>query len=85
MLTVKRMKHIRQSRNVKSFRSCPHATGVSSALHDTRRLGREEAKLMVRKAQRLWLNEQWCEHFGRAAGSLRVLPPAARGLQAKAR
>ena len=85
MLTVKSMKQICTSRNVKSFRSCPHATGVSAAHHDKRRLTREEAALMVREARRLWLEEQWCEHFQRVAGPELVLPPSARGQQARAR
>ena len=85
MLTVKSMKQICTSRNVKSFRSCPHATGVSAAHHDKRRLTREEEALMAREGRRLWLEEQWREHFERAAGPLRVLPPSARGQQARAR
>lgn len=83
MLTVKRMKHIRTSRNVRSFRSCPHATGVSAAHHDKRRLTREEEALMAREGRRLWLEEQWREHFERAAGPLRVLPPSTRSRQRK--
>ncbi len=85
MLTIKSMKHIRQSRNVKSFRSAPNATGVALAHHDTQRLCREEERLMVHEAQRLWLNKQWHGHFGRVAGPLRVLPPAARGLRTEGR
>ena len=84
MLTVKSMKQIRTSRNVKSFRACPQATGVSAAHHDKPRLTREEAALMAREGRRLWLDEQWREHFERAAGPVRVLPPSARGRQARA-
>lgn len=83
MLTVKSMKNIRTSRNVRSFRSCPHATGVSVAHRDNRRLAREEETLMAREARRLWLEEQWREHFERAAGPLRVLPPSACSRQRK--
>jgi hypothetical protein len=79
------MKQIRTSRNVKSFHSCLHTTGVSAAHHDKRRLTREEEALTAREALRLWLEEQWREHFERAAGPLRVLPPSARGRQARVR
>ena len=82
MLTIKSMKQIRTSRNVRSFHACPHATGVSAADHDKARLIGEERALMLREARRLWLDEQWLAHFARAAGPLRVLPPAAREQQA---
>ena len=82
MLTMKSMKQIRTSQNVRSFRACLHATGVSAAEHDKPRLIEEERALMLREAWRLWFNEQWSEHFERAAGPLRVLPPAAREQQA---
>jgi hypothetical protein len=81
---MKNMKQIRTSQNVRSFRACLHATGVSAAEHDKPRLIGEERALMLREARRLWLNEQWGEHFERAAGPLRVLPPAAREQQASA-
>ena len=84
MLTMKSMKQIRTSQNVRSFRACLHATGVSAAEHDKPRLIGEERALMLREARRLWLDEQWSEHFERAAGPLRVLPPAAREQQASA-
>lgn len=78
MLTIKSMKHLPTGRNVKSFRSCQHATGVSMGHLDKGRIAREEHRLMAREARRLWLEEQWREHFERAAGPLRVLPPSAR-------
>lgn len=84
MLTMKSMKQIRTSQNVRSFRACMHATGVSAAEHDKPRLSEEERALMLRVARRLWLDEQWLAHFERAAGPLRVLPPAAREQQASA-
>lgn len=84
MLTMKSMKQIRTSRNVRSFRACLHATGLSAAEHDKPRLIEEERALMLRKARRLWLNKQWLAHFERAAGPLRVLPPAAREQRASA-
>ena len=84
MLTMKSMKQTRTSRNVRSFRACLHATGLSAAEHDKPRLIGEERGLMLRKARRLWLDKQWLAHFERAAGPLRVLPPAAREQQASA-
>lgn len=84
MLTMKSMKQIRTSQNVRSFRACLHATGVSAAEHDKPRLIGEDRALMLREARHLWLKEQWGEHFERAAGLLRVLPPAAREQQASA-
>ena len=78
MLTMKSMKQTRTSRNVRSFRACLHATGLSAAEHDKPRLIGEERTLMLRKARRLWLDKQWLAHFERATGPLRVLPPAAR-------
>ena len=84
MLTIKSMKQIRTSRNFRSFRACLHATGLSAADHDKPRLIGEERALTLREARRLWLDEQWLEHFERAAGPLRVLPPAAREQQASA-
>jgi nucleotidyltransferase/DNA polymerase involved in DNA repair len=82
MLTIKSMKQIRTSRNVRNFHACLHATGVSAAVNYKARLIGEEKALMLREARRLWLDDQWREHFARAAGPLRVLPPAAREQQA---
>ena len=84
MLTMKSMKQIRTSRNVQSFRACPHATGLPMEHIDKDRIAREEPALMLRETRRLWLDEQWLAHFERAAGPLRVLPPAAREQQASA-
>ena len=63
MLTLTGLKHIRTSRNVKGFRSCPQATGVSLATGDAARLAREEERLLAREARRLWLEEQGTGHF----------------------
>ena len=63
MLTLKGMKHFRTGRNVKGFRSCPQATGVSQAPLDAARLAREEERLLAREARRLWLEDQWTRHF----------------------
>jgi len=78
MLTLRSIKHVRTSRNIKSFRSCPHATGVSMSHLDRARLAREKERLAAREERRVWLAEQWREHFERAAGPSRVLPPSAR-------
>ena len=84
MLTIKSIKQIPTSRNVRSFRACMHATGGLAIDHEKSRLVGEERALVLREARRLWLDEQWREHFGRAAGPLRVLPPSAREQQASA-
>jgi len=83
MLTLKGMKHVRTGRNVKGFRSCPPATGVSPARLDAARLAREEERLLAREARRLWLEDQWTTHFEGVAGPLRLLPPSARSRQTK--
>jgi len=84
MLTLKGMKHVRSSRNVKGFRSCPQATGVSQVpllvmenTSDAARLAREEERLLAREARRLWLEDQWTRHFEAA------VPPLARSRQTK--
>ena len=77
MLTLEGMKHVRTGRNVKGFRSCPQATGVSPAPRDAARLDCEEERLLARKARRLWLQDQWPRHGEAAAGPARVLPPSA--------
>ncbi len=84
MLTLKGIKHIRTGRNIKGFRSCPHATGISLAHLEVQRLAREEARLAKRGARRVWLDEEWSEHYKRVAGPLRVLPPSARSGQRRA-
>jgi hypothetical protein len=72
MLTLKSMKHVRTGRNVKGFRSCPPATGVSQAPRDAARLDCEEERLLARKARRLWLEDQWTRHFDAAVPPLAV-------------
>jgi len=78
MITSKGIKHIRTSRNIKSFQSYCHATGISYTHCDAVRICRELEGLKEREGRRLWLNEQWEKHFERAAGPLRILPPSAR-------
>jgi len=77
MLTLKGMKHVRTGRNVKGFRSCPQATGVSPARLVAARLAREEERLLAREARRLWLEDQWTRHFEAA------VPPLARSRRPK--
>jgi hypothetical protein len=79
MLTIKGMKHVRTGRNVKGFRSCPQATGVSQApllvmgnTSDAARLAREKKRLLAREARRLWLEDQWTRHFEAAVPPLTV-------------
>lgn len=59
MLTMRSMKHVRTSRNIKSFHSCPHATGISLAHLDAARLALEAERLANRERRRLWLAQQW--------------------------
>ena len=72
MLTIRNSRHIRTGRNVKGFRSCPQAMGVSPAPRDAARLDCEEERLLARKARRLWLEDQWTRHFEAAVPPLTV-------------
>ena len=72
MLTLEGMKHVRTGRNVKGFRSCPQAMGVSPAPRDAARLAREEERQLAREARRLWLEDQWTRHFEAAVPPLAV-------------
>ncbi len=85
MLTLKNSNQIRTIQNIKSFRSCSHATGVSMTRPERARIALEKEKLDLRQARRLWRNEQWSKNFGHSAGPLRALPPSARHGQTKAR
>ena len=78
MITFRTVRQARTSRNIKSFRSCQYATGVSMAHFDRARFAREKERLAGREARRMWLTEQWDRHFERVAGPRRVLPPSAR-------
>ncbi len=62
MLTLKESSHIRTSRNIKSFCSCRHATGVSLVHRDQGRIALGEEKLARKEIERLWRAEQWCKH-----------------------
>lgn len=85
MLTQRGRAHIRSSRNIKGFRSCAHSTGGCAAHLDVARIAREGTRLAAREARRLWLIEQWQQHFNRVAGPSRALPPSARPRQAGSR
>ena len=85
MLTLRGMKHISTSRNIKGFRSCRHAMGVSRAHVEQARIALEEERLEGREARRVWLDKQWKEHFEHVAGPLRMLPQPACSRQTKAR
>ena len=76
-MTLKGMKHVRTRRNVKGFRLCPQATGVSPAPRVAARLAREEERLLAREARRLWLEDQWTRHCEAA------VPPLARSRRTK--
>ena len=81
MLTLKTSAHIGTMRRIKSFSLCPNATGVLMAHLDRRRILLQEKRLASGGARRLWLNQEWSEHFERVSGPLRVLPPSARSGQ----
>jgi len=85
MLTLRGMKHIRTSRNIKGFQSCRHAMGASRAHVERARIALEQERLEGREARRVWLDKQWKEHFEHAAGPLGMLPPSARSRETKAR
>ena len=59
MLLSRSMKHVPTSRNVKGFRSCPQATGLSMAHCEAQQLVREKTKLELRELRRRWLGKQW--------------------------
>ena len=52
MLTLKTSWHIRTMRHIRSFRSCPTATGESMAHLDGARVAREEEGLAKRQERR---------------------------------
>jgi len=83
MLTLKNRRHVRTMRNIKSFRSCPNATGVSMQHLDRARIRLEQERLALREKHRVRTAEQWTDHFEHIAGPLRVLPPAARTQETK--
>lgn len=80
MLTLRGMKHIRTGRNIKSFRSCPPATGVSMSHLDVERIARGEERMAGAEARRAWLDNRWSENLKRMARTkpLPVPPASAR-------
>ena len=63
MLSIKTSNHIRNMRNVKSFRSGNPSTGVSMSHEDKGIIFRETERLLQRNERRRWLIHQWKEHF----------------------
>jgi len=59
MINIKTSKQIRTIRHLKSFRSCPTATGASMEHLDRGRIYREEMRLANRELRRQWLEEAW--------------------------
>ena len=59
MLSIKTSSHIRNMRNVKSFRSSPMSTGVSMSHEDRGTIFRETEGLLQRNERRRWLIFQW--------------------------
>ena len=67
MINIKTSKQIRTIRHLKSFRSCPTATGASMEHLDRGRIYREEMRLANRELRQQWLNEVWDSHLSRYA------------------
>ena len=59
MLSIKTSSHIRNMRNVKSFRSSPMSTSVSMSHEDRGTIFRETEGLLQRNERRRWLIFQW--------------------------
>ena len=59
MLSIKTSNHIRNMRNVKSYRSGRMSTGVSISHEDRAMIFREEERLLQRNKRRRWLIFQW--------------------------
>ena len=62
MITMRRMHHVRTTRNIKGFRSGRHATGVVPAHLDGARIQHEKERLFRREFRRVWLAQQWDCH-----------------------
>ena len=63
MLLIKTSSHIRNLRNVKSFRSGNPSTSVSMSHADKAIMSGETERLLQRNDRRRWLIYQWEEHF----------------------
>jgi hypothetical protein len=59
MLSIKTSSHIRNMRNVKSYRSVHTSAGVSMSHEDRGMIFREEERLLQRNKRRRWLMYQW--------------------------
>jgi hypothetical protein len=59
MLTLKGVKQLRTMRQVKSYRSCPTATGLPMWGAELGRLGQEEVARGRRERRRRWLAAAW--------------------------
>ena len=62
MLSIKTSSHIRNMRNVKSFRSGHTYTSVSMSHADKEIMSDETERLLQRNDRRRWLIYQWEEH-----------------------
>ena len=62
MLSTKTSSHIRNMRNVKSFRSGHMSTSVSMSHADKEIMSSETERLLQRNERRRWLIHQWKEH-----------------------
>ena len=65
MLSIKTSSHIRNMRNVKSFRSGHMSTSVSMSHADKEIMSGETERLLQRKERRRWLIYQWNNSPGR--------------------
>jgi len=59
MLSIKTSNHIRNMRNVKSYRSGHTSTAVSMSHEDRGMIFLEEGRLLQRNERRRWLIFQW--------------------------
>ena len=59
MLSIKTSNHIRNMRNVKSYRSGHTFTAVSMSHADKEIMSRETERLLQRNERRVWLIFQW--------------------------
>ena len=59
MLSIKTSSHIRNMRNVKSYRSGHTSTAVSMSHADKEIMSRETERLLQRNERRVWLIFQW--------------------------
>jgi hypothetical protein len=83
MMTPGDSVHIRTQRDIRSFRLCLHSTGEPMTHVEVQRLAHEAKRSAAREAQRRRQAKEWNEHWERAAGRGRRLPPAASSRQTK--